>query len=66
MIGQTATQGITALTEMLRTSPGSNAPVAVAEAEFLIRRAETLAPGDAIVHDSRRRIERQLDRRSTG
>jgi len=53
------------LAEMLLTSPGSNAPVVVAEAEFLLRRAETLAPGDAGVQESRRRIERQLELRPT-
>jgi len=50
---------------MLLTSPGSNAPVVVAEAEFLIRRAETLAPSDARVQESRRRVELQIEGRPT-
>jgi hypothetical protein len=53
------------LAEMLLTSPGSNAPVVVAEAQFLIRRAETLAPGEARVQESRRRVELQIEGRPT-
>ena len=53
------------LAEMLLASPGSNAPVTVAEAGFLIRHAATLAPGDARVEESRRRIAREIERRST-
>jgi hypothetical protein len=49
------------LAEMLLTSPGSNAPAVVAEAAFLIRRAEILAPGDPSVRESRRRIARQVE-----
>jgi len=65
LIAPTNAPALAHLAEMLLVSPGSNAPVTVAEAEFLIRRAETLAPGDASVQESRRRIEQQIDRRST-
>ena len=64
LLAPTNAPALAHLAVMLLTSPGSNAPVVVAEAEFLIRRAETLASSDASVQDSRRRIERQLDQRS--
>jgi WD40 repeat protein/serine/threonine protein kinase len=63
LLAPTNARALAHLAEMLLASPGSNAPVAVAEAGFLIRRAEILAPGDARVQQSRQRIERQFERR---
>jgi len=65
LLSPTNAPALARLAEMLLVSPGSNAPVTVAEAEFLIRRAENLAPGDASVQESRRRIEQRIDRHPT-
>ncbi len=65
LLAPTNAPALAHLAEMLLISPGSNTPVVVAEAEFLIRRAETLAPGDASVQETRRRIEQHIDERST-
>jgi eukaryotic-like serine/threonine-protein kinase len=50
------------LAEMLLASPGSNAPDVTAEAEYLIRRAESLAPDNPDVQASAQRAEQRLAR----
>jgi hypothetical protein len=49
------------LAEMLVTSPGSNQPVTLSEARFLLRRAETLSPADVRVKETRQRVNSRLD-----
>jgi hypothetical protein len=42
--------------EMLLTAPGFNTPLTIAQAQFLMHRAETLAPKDPAVLESRKRL----------
>jgi len=66
LLAPTNAPALAHLAEMLLASPGSSAPVAVSETDYLIRRAEALAPGDASVQESRKRITQEIERRSTG
>jgi len=56
MLAPTNAPVLARVAEMLLTAPSSNTPLTIAQAQFLMHRAETLAPKDPAVLESRKRI----------
>jgi len=56
MLAPTNAPVLARVAEMLLTAPSSNTPLTIAQAQFLMHRAETLAPKDPAVLESRMRI----------
>jgi hypothetical protein len=66
LLAPTNASALAYLAKMLFNAPGSNAPVAtIAEAQFLLRRAKSLAPHDLQVQETSRRVARQFEKQTT-